>query len=150
MVVTLLPGLRFKTREQYAIKERWWRKAYTRYRTEMPDRKLLVLSPQFMNWAYDLYLQLQQRFQEQGFGEFHGEKPMSGYYAILFLLQVCDEVDIYGFTPWKESDRNDQLSDAYHYFDGAQPRKGSHSFDLTRYVYELLEVAFPGRFTLHD
>lgn len=145
-------GIRYKSRENYAIKERWWRKAYTRLRVDMPERKLLVLSPQFMTWAYELYLQLQQRFQEQHFGEFRGEKPMSGFYAILFLLQVCDEVDIYGFTPYKEADRNspETLSDAYHYFDGATPRKGSHSFDLTRYIYELLSVAFPGRFKLHD
>ena len=143
-------GLRSKTREQYAIKERWWRKAYFRLRSDMPDKKVLVLSPQFMAWAYELYLQLQQRFQELHFGEFRGEKPMSGFYAILFLLQVCDEVDIYGFTPYQEADRNTLLSDAYHYFDGATPRRGSHSFDLTRYIYELLDVAFPGRFKLHD
>ena len=31
---------------------------------------------------------------------------------------MCDEVDIYGFTPYKEADRNEMLSDAYHYFDG--------------------------------
>mmetsp|Transcript_15092 Transcript_15092/g.36511 ORF Transcript_15092/g.36511 Transcript_15092/m.36511 type:complete len:129 (-) Transcript_15092:112-498(-) len=79
-----------------------------------------------------------------------GEKPMSGFYAIIFLLQVCDELDIYGFTPFKEDDSHTMLSTAYHYFDWATPRKGSHSFDLTRYIYEMLDIAFPGRFKLHD
>ena len=68
---------------------------------------------------------------------------MSGFYAFLFALQVCDEVDIYGFAPWHDGD--DQRAggaNKYHYFDGAIPRPGSHSFDLALYIYELFAARF--------
>lgn len=51
------------------------------------------------------------------------------------FLQVCDELDMYGFQPWREEEK-DQAR--YHYFDSAEPRPGSHSFDLARYLYQLV------------
>ena len=99
---------------------------------------MILLSPKFMSWAYLTYERLKERFEDLGLGRFAGEKPMSGFYAILFLYQVCDELDIYGFTPYKEADRLDPMASKYHYFDGAVPRHNSHSFDFTQFIYKAL------------
>jgi len=107
------------------------------------------MSPRFMSWAYELYKKFEKNFQDEGLGTFRGEKPMSGYYAIMFLMQVCDQLDIYGFIPYKDEDKYDLLSTWYHYFDRAIPRYKSHSFDLTEYIYEILAAKYPTRIRLH-
>lgn len=63
---------------------------------------------------------------------------MSGFYIILYSLFVCDSVELYGFTPYRDQDKNAALHTQYHYFDSAIPRAGSHSFDLTLYIYKAL------------
>ena len=70
------------------MKERWWKKSYMKLRSTHPDKNLVVLSPEFMAWATNLYGQLKTRFHKHGLGRYEGEKPMSGYYAILWALQV--------------------------------------------------------------
>ena len=81
---------------------------------------------------------------------------MSGFYAFLFAMQVCDEVDVYGFAPWRDppkvrgKDKEREASpppppshqQPYHYFDSAVPRPGSHSFDLALYIYKLFAIAY--------
>ena len=129
---------KFKNPDQIEYKERWWKKNYIKLRRRHPDRKVILLSPKFMSWAYLTYERLKERFEDLGLGRFAGEKPMSGFYAILFLYQVCDELDIYGFTPYKEADRLDPMASKYHYFDGAVPRHNSHSFDFTQFIYKAL------------
>ena len=52
------------------------------------------------------------------------------------------QVDVYGFAPWHDPSfsTNGTLSapnEKYHYFDAAEPRPGSHSFDLALYTYKL-------------
>jgi hypothetical protein len=64
-------------------------------------------------------------------------------------VQVCKSVDVYGFTPYRDEDRFDPLATKYHYFDGAVPREHSHSFDLARYLYQLLSYQFPS-FNIYD
>ena len=96
-----------------------------------------------------MYRDLRRRFQRSRLGRSPGEKPMSGFYAFFFALQVCDKVDIYEFAPWR--DPNDKhlpkgvpilSNDKYHYFDSARPRPGSHSFDLALYIYKLFAIHF--------
>jgi hypothetical protein len=81
-------GLKLRTRDQIQVKERWWKKSYMKLRTTHPDKNLVVLSPQFMAWATNLYGQLKTRFHKYNLGSYNGDKPMSGYYAILWALQV--------------------------------------------------------------
>ena len=138
-----------KTRDQVAEKEHWWKLMFRRLTAQHPDRRVIVLSPQFMSWAFTMYQKLKSRFTDAGMGSYPGEKPMSGFYAVMYALQVCDKVDLFGFTPYRESDRLDPLASRYHYFDLAVPRHNSHSFDLTTYIYELLELRFPDRFKIY-
>mmetsp|Transcript_24964 Transcript_24964/g.81773 ORF Transcript_24964/g.81773 Transcript_24964/m.81773 type:complete len:405 (+) Transcript_24964:140-1354(+) len=143
-------SIRSKSIDQFLQKERWWQRAYERLRATYPERQFVVISPSFMAWAFMVYTELKARFIAAGLGAFTGEKPMSGFYAILFLYQACDELDLYGFAPYHDGDRTDPLAVHYHYFDGAVPRAGSHSFALARYIYELLEIDSPDKVRIHD
>eukprot|EP00193_Tetraselmis_chui_P001248 CAMPEP_0177754712 /NCGR_PEP_ID=MMETSP0491_2-20121128/2157_1 /TAXON_ID=63592 /ORGANISM="Tetraselmis chuii, Strain PLY429" /LENGTH=859 /DNA_ID=CAMNT_0019270117 /DNA_START=493 /DNA_END=3072 /DNA_ORIENTATION=- len=129
----------WKTKTQIIEKDHWWRQSYVRLRKMYPDRKIISLNPHFVSWSYLQYRELRRRMQRKKLGRYPGEKPMSGIYAFLFLLQVCDELDMYGFQPWRE-DARDQAR--YHYFDNAEPRPGSHSFDLARYLYQLIALKY--------
>jgi len=129
----------WKTKAQIIEKDHWWRQTYVRLRKMYPDRKIIPLNPHFVSWSYLTYRELRRRMQRKHLGRYPGEKPMSGIYAFLFLLQVCDEMDMYGFQPWRE-DEKDQAR--YHYFDSAEPRPGSHSFDLARYLYQLIALKY--------
>jgi len=138
-----------KNKDGILTKELWWKSAFQKLRVQHPDRKVVVMSPKFVAWAYQLYQAFEDRFESLTIGTFRGEKPMSGYYAIMFALQVCSEVDVYGFTPYQESDAGDVLAPRYHYFDQAVPRHNSHSFDLTQNIYRLLARELPF-FRIHD
>jgi hypothetical protein len=70
------------------MKDKWWKRAYARLRSTHPDKNIIVLSPKFMSWATTLYARVKLKFQKLNLGAYGGEKPMSGYYAILWALQV--------------------------------------------------------------
>ncbi|KAK9811599.1 hypothetical protein WJX72_006769 [[Myrmecia] bisecta] len=128
----------FRMSHQIADKEEWWRQAYKKFRRIFPEHPLVALSPHFVVWANQKYAELKAGVQAEGLGSYAGEKPMSGFYAVLLCVQVCEELDVYGFTPYQEADRLDPLAPRYHYFDAAVPRPSSHSFDLADYIYQLL------------
>eukprot|EP00958_Prasinococcus_capsulatus_P020279 scaffold2611_cov356-Prasinococcus_capsulatus_cf.AAC.3 len=101
------------------------------------------MSPQFTSWAYLMYREIRRRFQRHKLGHYPGEKPMSGFYAVLFCMQICEEIDVVGFESYRDQDANNAIATKYHYFDAAVPRPGSHSFDLALYIYRLLSLKFP-------
>ena len=139
-----------KSKEQNANKDRWWKKTFTRIRREFPDVVVLPLNPLYVTWAFNKYDELKRKFTKMRLGNFPGEKPMSGFYAILFLLQICDTVDLYGFTAYSENDGSDIMGTKYHYFDNAVPRHNSHSFDLTQYIYRAIEHGMPNRLRIRS
>ncbi|GAQ90641.1 Glycosyl transferase containing protein [Klebsormidium nitens] len=140
----------FRDAFQIDFKQKWWRANYAKMRALYPRRAIISLSPQYATWAHNVYKALRARFEGAGFGVFGGEKPMSGFYAILYCLQVCNSIDVYGFTPYRDEDVLDPLALQYHYFDLARPRVGSHSFDMTRYFYELLAAKLGDHFRIVD
>lgn len=55
---------------------------------------------------------LQARMERHGFGPYSGGHTMpSGFEGLFFMLQICDELDVYGFDPQIDEDVK------YHYFD---------------------------------
>ena len=62
-------------------------------------------------------------------------KPMSGFFAMLFMLNLCDSVDMYGFSNWRPS----RSKIPYHYFDKVKGTTAVHSFDLSMEVF--MEIA---------
>ena len=73
----------------------------------------------------------------------YNRKPMSGFFAVLFALQMCDHVNLYGFDAYTSRKR----SYRYHYFDNVQGFTDVHSFDLAIEVYKL--VAKRGGLTIN-
>lgn len=65
-------------------------------------------------------------------------KPMSGFFAMLFMLQVCDEVTMYGFSNWRPS----HAKVPYHYFDHVKGTTAVHSFDLSMEVFNAVAKKF--------
>jgi len=73
-------------------------------------------------------------------------KPMSGFFAAVFGMQVCKEVDLYGFSTYRPNRedssnsmyRKDQLR--YHYFDSVAGVTRHHSFDLAFEIFHQLST----------
>eukprot|EP00899_Mesostigma_viride_P022727 jgi/Mesvir1/3639/Mv14938-RA.3 len=118
------------------------REAYVAIRQHFPVVDALLFSPAFFVHAHRIYDALQDELELHEFGCFSGEKPMSGFYAVLFALQACDQVDLYGFDPWTDALAKHSQG-RYHYFDNDKPRPGAHSFDATFFMYTLLAKGNP-------
>jgi len=100
---------------------------------EHGDRALL-LNPNFANHCLKLWLTLKESLELDWNLQFH-RKPMSGFYATLMALQMCDHVDLYGFDAYTSS----KTRNLYHYFDHVQGFTDVHSFDLAMHIFRQLE-----------
>jgi len=68
-------------------------------------------------------------------------RPLTGWYAILFGIRLCDRLDIYGFDrDYRKDDKTQNYP--YHYYDSAEGETGTHSFDLTMRVIEMLKTQY--------
>mmetsp|Transcript_18669 Transcript_18669/g.29885 ORF Transcript_18669/g.29885 Transcript_18669/m.29885 type:complete len:665 (+) Transcript_18669:90-2084(+) len=76
-------------------------------------------------------------------GAEEGCKPTTGWFAILLALQVCDNVDAYGFSSWKRRTSHKPGASMYHYFDKVEGVDNVHSFDLTLDVLQQLVEYYP-------
>ncbi|GBG73724.1 hypothetical protein CBR_g17064 [Chara braunii] len=121
--------------EPFRLKE-----TYVHIRTQFPTIESLLFSPEFFAKAHQIYDRLQDNLERFEFGCFTGEKPMSGFYAVLYALSACDQVDLYGFEPWTDAMARGMRHARYHYFNGEEPRPGAHSFDATYMMYELMKT----------
>jgi hypothetical protein len=102
----------------------------------------ILLNPIFSNRAHKLWVQLKSLLEKKHDSTYN-RKPMSGFFAVLFALQMCDHVDLYGFDAYTSRKR----SYRYHYFDNVQGFTDVHSFDLAIEVYKL--VAKRGGLTIN-
>ena len=71
---------------------------------------------------------------ERSKGVEYNNKPMSGIYGVLFMLQICDEVDMYGLEAYTKRSKDAP----YHYFDSVKGVTSVHSFDLAIDVFKAL------------
>jgi len=74
-------------------------------------------------------------------------RPLSGWFALVFAARVCDRVDLYGFNGYSKARRGgggvggeEERSFPYHYFDEVEGETGSHNFDITIKVLQLLAL----------
>jgi hypothetical protein len=68
-------------------------------------------------------------------------KPTSGWFALMFAYQACDEVSVYGFSAWRK--QRDGLQQApYHYFDQVHGVTNVHSFDLSKRCLQKLAETY--------
>jgi len=119
--------------------------------------RALLLSPSFSNHCEQLWRTLKESLEAETGVAFH-RKPMSGFFAVLMALQVCDRVDLYGFDAYTSSRRVPSLSpfpdtphnrapatlrhrtkNLYHYFDHVEGFTGVHSFDLAMHIFRKIQ-----------
>ena len=108
-----------------------------------PDVHIEYISPEFLAWSYEKYAAFERAFREYKLGEFKGERPMSGFHTVLFLVNNCEEVHLYGFSAWQRGD-----AAPYKYFNEFQPRGGLHSFGFVQKIMDMLEEEYVG-VTIH-
>lgn len=126
------------------------RDEYATIRTKYPAVDVVLFSPEFFVQAHTIYDKLQENLEKHEFGCFTGEKPMSGFYGVLYALSACKTVDLYGFDPWTDAmARSHTKKYRYHYFDDEEPRHGAHSFDATFYMYRLMAMQHGSRLKVH-
>ena len=68
---------------------------------------------------------------------------MSGFHTVLYLINTCEEVHLYGFSAWKRGDGS-----RYKYFNNFEPKGGLHSFGFVQKIMEMLVEEYIG-VTIH-
>jgi len=99
---------------------------------KFPQANPILLNPIFSNRAHRVWVQLKYLLEQKENNQYN-RKPMSGFFAVFFALNVCDRVSLYGFDAYTSKKR----SYRYHYFDNVQGFTDVHSFDLALEVFKL-------------
>ena len=103
-----------------------------------PEQEFDFLHPQFVNNAQAFWMQLKDEMEKAKGVQYHS-KPMSGIFAVLFMLQICEQVDMYGFEAYTKRTKESP----YHYFDKVQGVTQTHSFDLAIEVFQQMGTVLP-------
>jgi len=93
--------------------------------------------PTFVSRSMKLWHALKQSLERQNGKEYH-DKPMSGFYAVLFMAQICRRLDMYGFEAYTKRSK----TSPYHYFDAVQGVTTAHSFDMALDMFKALGGVF--------
>ena len=80
-----------------------------------PEQDFEFLHPQFVNSAQSFWSSLKGEMEQAKGVQYHN-KPMSGIFAVLFMLQICEQVDVYGFEAYTKRTKETP----YHYFDSVK------------------------------
>jgi hypothetical protein len=96
--------------------------------------KALLLNPTFFEFCVEIWQTLKRSVELETGKEFH-KKPMSGFFATMMALQVCDHVDLSGFDAYTSA----KSKNLYHYFDHVQGFTDVHSFDLAMHIFSKIE-----------
>mmetsp|Transcript_39922 Transcript_39922/g.94854 ORF Transcript_39922/g.94854 Transcript_39922/m.94854 type:complete len:145 (+) Transcript_39922:687-1121(+) len=90
------------------------------------DRMVYHIAHEVTAHAKDVFREFQQRMERVGFGPFRGGRTMpSGFEGLVLMMQICNELDVYGFDPQTDGDVK------YHYFDDVKPDGTPHSFEFS-------------------
>eukprot|EP00873_Tetraselmis_striata_P028293 jgi/Tetstr1/448557/TSEL_035815.t1 len=77
-----------------------------------PEQPIHFLHPDFVFRSMRLWAELQLEMEARMKKKFK-KKPMSGWLAMMFMVQMCETLDVYGF----EAYTNPRAPHPYHYFD---------------------------------
>jgi hypothetical protein len=66
--------------------------AYVSIKTKYPSLDVMMFSPEFFVRVHQIYDRMLVNLEKHEFGCFTGEKPMSGFYAVLYALSTCKQV----------------------------------------------------------
>ncbi|KAK3288150.1 glycosyltransferase 29 protein, partial [Cymbomonas tetramitiformis] len=124
---------------------------YPRLLKQYPGDALLM-SPEIVVRGYTLWLQFKALVEkinrEVARGHSNGNpirtsfkrKPMTGFFGVLFAIQICNNVKLYGFSGYNRYENNGARRGKvpYHYFDSVPGATQVHSFDLSLQVFKLM------------
>jgi len=99
---------------------------------------MLFLHPNFITITSRFWTEAVQEIERIN-GEKYAEKPMSGYFALMYMLQVCGRVDLYGFEAFTRKSRTKGIP--YRYFDD-EPGKKVHSFGMALQLFRGMQGHF--------
>ena len=104
-----------------------------------------VLSPQMVAHGHHVYVSLRDVIegarQEEGKPSKFQRRPMAGYFGVYFALQVCEHVNLYGFSRYTQESAAAKMR--YRYFDDAEGQPGRYSFDLAYEIFRQMAL-WPG------
>uniref|UniRef100_A0A061RGY4 Cmp-n-acetylneuraminate-poly-alpha-8-sialyltran sferase n=1 Tax=Tetraselmis sp. GSL018 TaxID=582737 RepID=A0A061RGY4_9CHLO len=135
----------------------------------MPYPGTLVLAPTFLDRVNALWMRLAKRWPRfanscadikraavQGESSMRCQKmlrdcsnevckPSSGFFALVFAAQMCNQIDMYGFESYRKSYPYGakRRRSRYHYFDEEEGTTTVHSFVLIMKVFEFLSHRYP-------
>jgi len=117
------------------------------------DIRVVIESPDLVAHTYRVWSKLKRAIELAATaGRFtqlrYQGKPMTGFFATIFALQVCEEVHLYGFSPYQ----GQQELARYHYFDEVTGVTAHHSFDLAYEMFRQLAIwpCSGANITMHD
>lgn len=97
---------------------------------------VIVLAPEMVYHSHKVWKVMKALVEGASFHPRHYQgKPMSGFFAMMSAIQMCEEVHMYGFSPYRKGD-----SQKYHYFDATPGVTSSHSFDLGFEVFRQISI----------
>lgn len=120
----------FEVTSNYARKH-----LYARLMRQRTNKGLKIWSPELVvhtQRSWDVLSHL----TAQKMGTSKTGKAMSGAYAVILASQICEEVHLYGFSPYKRRDIGQAVP--YHYFDEIPAVLKHHSFDLAIEVFKTI------------
>ena len=120
----------FEVTSNYARKH-----LYGKLIRQQTNKGLKIWSPELVVHAQRSWDVL-SRFTAQKIGTTKTGKAMSGAYAVILACQICDEMHLYGFSPYSRRSINKPVP--YHYFDEVQAVLRHHSFDLAFEVFNTI------------
>mmetsp|Transcript_11792 Transcript_11792/g.15965 ORF Transcript_11792/g.15965 Transcript_11792/m.15965 type:complete len:450 (+) Transcript_11792:122-1471(+) len=105
---------------------------------KFPQKRIHFIHPSFINRAMGLWFDMKKELEERRHTSFH-DKPMSGFMAVLFMMQECRQLDLYGFEAYTKK----RADSPYHYFDKVEGVTTVHSFDMAIDIYRMLGEVYP-------
>lgn len=102
-----------------------------------PDKQVLMLAPEAIYTFRFVWHELKKVIEARD-GKEYNDKPMTGWTTTMLALQVCEQVNLYGFMPYTGA-----KGERYHYFDKVTGMTSVHSFDLAYDVFKLLSLHWP-------
>jgi len=120
-------------------------------KTSTSGTRVVALSPELVTHAHRMWFVTKSAVEVASqLADFapdsYNLKPMSGWFATVFGLQVCDSVSLYGFSSHRP-DRQGSATDRYrpeqmryHYYDNVAGVTKHHSFDLAYEMYRQMSV----------
>jgi hypothetical protein len=120
----------FEVTSNYARKH-----LYARLMRQRTNKGLKIWSPELVVHAQRSW-ELLSHLTAQKMGTSKTGKAMSGAYAVILASQICEEVHLYGFSPYKRRDIGQAVP--YHYFDEIPAVLKHHSFDLAIEVFKTI------------